>query len=194
MADTSTIDPSVLDEIEAGRHPKPLDMLPEPDEDGDHPNYVTSTILFERMRLPEFKLAEDIRSADELGGIIDFRSIVPPPEGVSGRALRKWGEANWGIDHNASFLRRVTRCGFEGISFTTAEIPEPVLNALAAKYPDARWSYYAAAWHHTHYAVGEAKDGKFTLRRIGPAKLGERPIKMSDETDMISVMCFGPNG
>jgi hypothetical protein len=146
------------------------------------------------MNFAEFKMVEDIRSDDDLAGIIDFRRIVAPPAALSGRALREWGEANWGVDHNASFPERITRCGFQGIGFTTADIPEPVLKALAAKFPDARWSYYASAWHHTHCAVGEAKDGKFTLRRIGPAKLGERPTKKSDETDMINVMCFGPNG
>jgi hypothetical protein len=112
---------------------------------------------------------------------------VPPPPGIAGRAARRWGNANWGVDHNAGGARLVERPGFRGVSFFTEAFPEAVLKALAAKHPAVSWTMYACAWQMGWGATGGAAGGEFKFRVVLPKRTGEA----DDAFETIRLMAFG---
>lgn len=152
--------------------PSPLAPLPDltGEEDGLNPPNISQVIHFGDRRLGRAVV-------DAVGGLvdgkwepIDFGRIVPVPEDVAGRPWRiqrAWGEAAWGVDHNAGGSELLD----DGVAirFFTQAIPLPVLKALAEKLPDVSWRYFAAGWHQQVHAEGRAEEGVFTMTIHYPA-------------------------
>ncbi len=100
---------------------------------------------------------EAIKSDEHGLGSIDFNKVIPMPENIFrgnlGQAEREqfgsanwydWSIANWGTKWNSYGYHDYTEKDFDGatLTFDTAwSNPQPVIDALAAKYPALSFSH-----------------------------------------------------
>lgn len=121
------------------------------------PNHVTNILVVSGDDEQRQAMFEAIKS-DETGlGSIDFNKVIPMPEhifrGNLGQAEREqygsanwydWSIAHWGTKWNSYGYPDNTAKDFDGstIAFDTAwSSPEPVIAALAEKYPSLSFEH-----------------------------------------------------
>lgn len=134
------------------------------------PNHVTNILVVSGDEQVRQAMFEAIKG-DEVGlGSIDFNKVIPMPEhifrGNLGPAERAqygsdnwydWSVANWGTKWNSYGYHDYTEKDFDGatLTFDTAwSSPQPVIAALAEKFPDLHFSHKWAD-EDFGYNVGE---------------------------------------
>lgn len=134
------------------------------------PNHVTNILTVSRDADKMQAMFEAIKS-DEVGlGSIDFNKVIPMPEhifrGNLGQAEREqygsdnwydWSVDNWGTKWNSYGYHDYTEKDSDGatLTFDTAwGSPQPVIAALAEKFPDLHFSHKWAD-EDFGYNVGE---------------------------------------
>lgn len=147
------------------------------------PNHVTNILVIsgdDEQRQAMFEAIKD----DKFGlGSIDFNKVIPMPEhifrGNLGQSEREqygsanwydWSIANWGTKWNSYGYHDYTEKDFDGatLTFDTAwSNPQPVIAALAAKYPDLHFSHKWAD-EDFGYNVGEKEytDGEESFSNV----------------------------
>ncbi len=147
------------------------------------PNHVTN-ILTVSGDADKMQAMFEVIKTDQFGlGSIDFNKVIPMPEhifrGNLGQAEREqygsanwydWSIANWGTKWNSYGYQTCTEKDFDGttLTFDTAwSNPQPVIAALAAKYPDLSFSHKWAD-EDLGYNVGEKEytDGEESFSNI----------------------------
>ena len=169
----------------------PLSPLPDlTDEDrGIKPANISHAIVFARVTPRLRKLLSDVKRDDAPGGAFAFARLVPPPAGLSAREARAWGEARWGVDHDAGgAVLAALADGSLVLRFFTGGMPAPILHALAERYPDVAWRYFACSWMLDDWHVGQASDGEFRLlNRRDPSQEEQRLIRSMTGDDRSEV-------
>jgi hypothetical protein len=144
-----------------------------------NPANISHAIVFARVTPRLRKLLSDVKRDDAPGGAFAFVRLVPPPHGLSAREARSWGKARWGVDHDAGgAVLAMLADGSPVLRFFTGGMPAPILHALAERYPDVGWRYFACGWRLDDWHVGQASDGEFRLLdRRDPSQDEQRLIR-----------------
>ena len=147
------------------------------------PNHVTNILVVSGDDEQRQAMFEAIKQ-DKFGlGSLDFNKVIPMPEhifqGNLGQVEREqygsdnwydWSIANWGTKWNSYGYHDCTEKDFDGatLTFDTAwSNPQPVIAALAEKYPDLHFSHKWAD-EDFGYNVGEKEyeDGEESFSNV----------------------------
>lgn len=100
------------------------------------PNHCTNSVVVTSNRVAD--IVDSIKSIETL---FDFDLIIPQPEQIKngGEGWYDWRCENWGTKWNSYDLDACGEDDTVSYSFFTAwSPPEPVIAALAARFPDAK--------------------------------------------------------